>query len=537
MISRLLKATLLVAAAVLLWPASPAQAHAVLIRTNPTQGELLQVPPNVIEMVFSEAVSPVTDKIRILGPDGQRADDGKPVVDGAALRLKLKPGTETRGTYLVSFRVISADSHPVPGAFTFSIGERSTTPVVEQQPDSDGAVLWLLGIGKYLGYAGLALLVGAVLFLTLLWPSRLDRQGPKRLMWLGFGLVALSTVGALYLQAPYTTGGELSDVEGFGDVMSSRFGVALLVRLAVLAVAAVLLRPLVNGQGGPVDRYLVLGLGVIAAITWPMAGHPAGSPAPPVSMVVDAIHLGGVSIWLGGLVILVLFLLRRADQAEREAILPIWSRWAGLAVSVVLLAGVVSALIEIGTPSALVSTSYGRYILIKLALVGLILAVASQARRLLMSASLRKIVSAELSIAAVILLVTSVLTQTTPARTAEAVAQAPPPRAARTYTTTIDSPKFRLQIEVDPAKAGEDNLVHLFAFTPEGQPQNVEEWKVTVALPSAGIEPIDVPVLRIPPDHATGTIALPTPGDWVFRFTVRISAIDQDTVTATVPIK
>jgi copper transport protein len=304
--------------------------------------------------------------------------------------------------------------------------------------------------------------------------------------------------------------------------------------LAVLAVAAVLLRPLVNGRGGPVDRYLVLGLGVIAAITWPLSGHPAGSPAPQVSIVVDALHLGAVAVWLGGLTMLVLFLLRRADEGEREAILPIWSRWAGLSVSVVLLAGVVSALIEVGTPTALVSTAYGRTLLIKLALVGVILAIAGQARRLLLTATLRKIVIAELTVAAAILGVTAVLTQTTPARTAEAIAQAPEP--AQTFATTIDSPKFRLQVEIDPAKVG-DNLVHLYAFTPQGQPQTVAEWRVSVALPSAGIEPIDVPVLKITPDHSTGTIALPAPGDWVFRFTLRTSEIDQDTVAATVPIK
>lgn len=129
---------------------------------------------------------------------------------------------------------------------------------------------------------------------------------------------------------------------------------------------------------------------------------------------------------------------------------------------------------------------------------------------------------------------TAALTQTTPARTAETIAQAPPP--AQLYTTTLESPKFRLRVEIDPATRG-DNLVHLFAFTPQGLPQKVEEWRVTVALPAAGIEPVDVPMLKIPDNHASGSIALPTPGDWVFRFTLRTSEIDQDTVTATVPIK
>ncbi|HEX6681645.1 MAG TPA: copper resistance protein CopC [Candidatus Limnocylindrales bacterium] len=534
MTMRLLKAALIFL--VVLLPAAPAQAHAKLVRTNPAQGEILPVPPENVELVFSESVSPVKDKIRIVGPDGQRVDDGMPVVDGATVRIKLKDGTKT-GTYLVSFRVISADSHPVPGAFTYSIGSPSATPVEVPQAESDDLVLWLLGIAKYIGYAGLALLVGAVFVLTMLWPRRLERRDPKRLMWLGMGLVAFSTAAALYLQAPYTSGGSLSDVEGFDDVMSSRFGIALLVRLAVLAVAAFLLRPLINGVGGPADRYLAIGLGVIGAVTWPLAGHPAGSPVPAVSIVVDAAHLGAVAVWLGGLTMLTLFVLRRADDEERRLILPVWSRWAGLAISVVLLAGVISALIEVGTPTALVDTTYGRYILIKLALVGLLIAAASQARRLLLSNTLRKIVVVELSIAAVILGVTAALTQTTPARTAEAIAQTPPPGPQQQlFTTTLDSPKFRLQVTVDQGE-NRELLVHLFAYTLDGQPQNVEEWKTTAALPSGGIEPLDVPTLKIPPNHATATIQLPTPGEWVFSFTLRTTEIDQDTVTATVPIK
>ena len=109
-------------------------------------------------------------------------------------------------------------------------------------------------------------------------------------------------------------------------------------------------------------------LGVVALGTWPLAGHPAASPVPAVSVVVDAVHLASMAVWLGGLVMLVGFLLRQADERELGAILPIWSRWAALAVAALVLAGVVQALIEVGTLSALVSTTYGRLILVKVGL-------------------------------------------------------------------------------------------------------------------------------------------------------------------------
>ena len=79
--------------------------------------------------------------------------------------------------------------------------------------------------------------------------------------------------------------------------------------------------------------------------------------------------------------------------------------------------------------------------------------------------------------------------------------------------------------------------MHLYAYTPDNRPQPVVEWKATAALPSAGIEPIEIPLLQLTDNHATGEISFPSAGEWQLRFTVRTSDIDQATVTATVPIK
>ena len=66
---------------------------------------------------------------------------------------------------------------------------------------------------------------------------------------------------------------------------------------------------------------------------------------------------------------------------------------------------------------------------------------------------------------------------------------------------------------MDPARKG-DNLVHVWAYTLDGQPLNVLEWKVTVALPAAGIEPVDVPTLKLTDNHVTASLSLPQTGDW-----------------------
>ncbi len=97
------------------------------------------------------------------------------------------------------------------------------------------------------------------------------------------------------------------------------------------------------------------------------------------------------------------------------------------------------------------------------------------------------------------------------------------------------SPKLNLQVEVDPAKQG-NNDIHLYAYTKDNQPQVVVEWTGTASLPSAGIEAIDIPLLGSRPRTPPARSSLPRPGQWQLKFVVRISDIDQATVTATVPV-
>ncbi|MEV5768871.1 copper resistance protein CopC [Micromonospora sp. NPDC052213] len=532
---------LIAVVALLIAPAGPASAHAVLVSSSPVASAVVSSGPAEVVLTFSESVRKVPGKIRVIAPDGSRADRGEPSFSGSVVTIPVD-SAGGRGTYLVSYRVISADSHPVSGAFTYSVGAPSTPPVdTGDDSRADPVVGNAVKVAKYVGYAGLLLLVGPAMVLAALWPRRLPRQGPARLAWAGLGLVVLSTVANLLLQVPYTAGGGVFDVtgEGLSAVLGSTFGAAHLVRLGLLAAAAFLLRPLLAGPVGRADLVILGILGVAALLTWPLAGHPAASPAPAVSVVVDAVHLGSMAVWLGGLVMLAAFLLRRADERELGAILPIWSRWATLAVSALLLAGTVQALIEVATPGALVDTTYGRLLLGKIGLFALVIAVAAYSRQLVRRtaagrpAPMRRAVWAELAITAVVLGLTAVLVQTTPARTAGSDVTGGSPGY---FSTTLSSPIYSLQVELDPAERG-NNTVHFYAYTKDNRPQPVVEWRATAALPSAGIEAIEVPLLPLTDNHATGEINLPAAGEWQLRVTVRTSDIDQATVTATVPIR
>ena len=97
-------------------------------------------------------------------------------------------------------------------------------------------------------------------------------------------------------------------------------------------------------------------------------------------------------------------------------------------------------------------------------------------------------------------------------------------------------PQYRLRVDISPARVGLNSL-HLFAFTPAGQPHTVVEWKATVAAPSLGIEPATVSLLPIPPDHALGEITFPVAGTWELRFTLRLSDVDQASVVHQITVK
>ncbi|WP_432831221.1 copper resistance CopC/CopD family protein [Dactylosporangium sp. CA-092794] len=379
-------AMLLGALAILVLPAAPASAHATLDKTAPVAGTVLDQLPAEVTLTFGEPVRLVADKVRVTAPDGSRADTGKPSVRDTEVVIPLKSGGP-KGTYLVSYRIISADSHPVGGGYSFSYGQVSATPGAADPGNSvqtDAVVRNAMSVARFLGFAGLVLLIGPALILFALWPRRLSARDPGRVAMIGAGLLAASTLLELYIEIPYTAGTTLFDITGTAtrEVLGTPFGAAHLVRLAVVIATALLLRPVIGGRVGKIDQTLLIILGVVGLGTWPISGHPSASPVPTLTVVADVAHLASMSIWLGGLVMLFGFLLRRANTRELMAIVPVWSSWALFAITVLVLAGTAQALVEIGTIDALTGTLYGQLVIAKVALLACVVAVAAYSRRL-----------------------------------------------------------------------------------------------------------------------------------------------------------
>src|SRR5690349_23310832 len=110
-----------------LLPATSASAHATLDRASPGSGTVVQTEPSEVVLTFNENIRAVPEKTRITGPDGKRADTGKAFAQDHDLHIPLTTGGP-KGTYLVSYRVISADSRPVSGGFTYSLGVGTSAP-------------------------------------------------------------------------------------------------------------------------------------------------------------------------------------------------------------------------------------------------------------------------------------------------------------------------------------------------------------------------------------------------------------------------
>ncbi|QEU70244.1 transporter [Streptomyces galilaeus] len=367
----------------LLGGAGQASAHAALRGADPADGAVLKAAPRSITLTFTESVGLIDDTFRVFDPGNGRVETGEAQhVDGrsdtARVTLPAKLGT---GTFTVAWRVVSADSHPIAGAFTFSVGAPSATlATVPSGPVEDPAVAGLHKLGRYLAYGAAALLIGTAAFVALCRPP--DVRPLRGLLVAGWWTFTASTVLLLLLRAPYETGAgpaQALDPSGLARTLTGRPGIALATRLLLLAAAAALLLRQ-RGRVRPTRATAVTGtaLAVGLALTWAAAEHASAGIQVPAAMASSVLHLLAMAVWLGGLTAL-LTLLRHGTLPA--AVAARFSRLATLSVTVLAVTGVYQAWRGLGTLDALTETTYGRTLLAKLAAVGLLLLAGAWSRQ------------------------------------------------------------------------------------------------------------------------------------------------------------
>ena len=238
---------------VLVGMATAASAHAGLVSTDPPSQAELTTSPTEIVLEFDEPVEAALGGIRLYDAQEHRLDVGEPAhVPGSD--TKLQAPVEERlgnGLYVVTWRALSADSHPVSGAFTFQVGSGAvgdTSALVGRLQAAQGTSSGLgnlLSVLRFVGYAALALVVGALLV-------RGRRVRPRRPAIVGSagwpgpaGSCSSPAPSARsLLEGPYASGRPIGDVFDGGllrDVLDTRYGHALVLRVVAVVVAAGLL--------------------------------------------------------------------------------------------------------------------------------------------------------------------------------------------------------------------------------------------------------------------------------------------------------
>jgi copper transport protein len=383
--------------AVLGLTALPAAAHAVLLSVDPAPGTVYDQPPPAVVLRFNEAVETTLGGVRVFDGDGNRVDVGAPTHpsgQGDEVRAAL-PDLDD-GTYAVTWRVISADSHPVEGAFTFQVGANATAR------NADGLAARLLSqqggsttVGvvytaqRALLYAAISLLIGGLVFLVWAFPEgrgTRDRSGKRaaRIVWAGWGALFVATVAGIALEGVYAAALPLSKVVDptiFGDVLDTRYGKFALARLALLVLAFPLVRLALRRRHLPVWWTVAAVLvGVGLAATPVFSGHASTGDHTTLALVSQTLHVLGMACWLGGLVMLVaLVLVRPLPGGLRTAV----NRFSAIAlgsVAVLLVTGGFQTWRQVDSLAALKDTDFGRLLLAKLVVFAVMVVAAAFSR-------------------------------------------------------------------------------------------------------------------------------------------------------------
>jgi copper transport protein len=524
------RVTLLATLAVLfsLLFASPAAAHAELVNTTPANGEQLTKPPTEIQMTYTESVNLIDDGIRLVDNAGDTVRTPVPTVDAQTVTWPM-PADLPEGSYVVTWRVVSADGHPIRGAFSFGVGTAAAalpgSSTATDTPDTTGSTVatgstapWPVVAVRLANYVAFALFAGVAAFVLLCAP---DAGNDRRLQLLARGgLVGggAAAVAAILVQGPYIAGVSMSrvlDMRLLYETLATPFGNALLGRLALYGVLGVLawrLPRILTGLGS-----LLVPAGVAAtAVTIAAAGHGAGSG--PIDLGVDAIHALTAGLWVGGLVVLVAL-----GRSVEPRALQQFSTLAMVSVVTLIVTGTLNSLRHLTAVEQLWQTRYGLTLVIKLTLVAATLAAAAVSRwRLRQHRVPLRSVRIEAALTVAVLVATALLSMT-----------APPPHAHRPTTHAgheageaagNDAVQMSLgdqgdaALAVSPATTTGSHL-HLVLTDPSGQRLTATQVTMKVANPGRDIAPIPVP-MSIRDGVWVANYRFPFPGTWKVILTV-----------------
>lgn len=491
-----------VLAAVVLTLAVPGavSAHAVLVDSAPADGQVFAQAPGRLVLRFNEPV--VATALRLVGDHGDivslKPSDGGMADRVTAVLPPLRPGG-----YIVSWRLVSVDGHPVGGSLLFTVGAAGPDDRAMAQARAGAEVSLALrgavAATRALSCAGSLGAAGLVLFLILFGHhAAVDGRSIRRGALAAVAAGAVATLCGLALQGVVLGG------DGWASAVSGRIvalagGVAALARLAGLSAVALgmMVRRPSGAAVGAVGVALVAASFALAGHTVPHASFPSilssGLPVGPASGLL-VFHLLAVAFWVGAF----WPLIRATRHPDRAAVLSLMVGFSAVAswlVPLLAVAGLALAWTLAGSWPALVTTPYGLVLCGKVAVVSALLGLAALNKGRFVpalasgdgaAARLRRAIILEAALAAVVFGLTAALSSLPPPGHEPAAAGEP---ARRGETVSASVAAFRLDLTVTPARPGR-NTVELRIAAPDGTPREVMRALLRLDRPDLGIESI-----------------------------------------------
>ena len=531
--TRQLVVALAILVGVLALGTTAASAHATLESSSPADGQSVLTSPSEIRITFSEAVTTISGGLSVLDADGKTIDTGNSeIVDGRTLVAPISESLSD-GTYVATYRVLSADGHPVSGSLLFGVGEGALDR--SALPSSNGDRLWEIigGISRFIIYLAALVAAGVAFFLAFIHDRAEDRWRIVPFVRIGSILALFSAIGIVMSQAALLTGkgaGAVTDSNVLRDVLNQNLGWSL--ALLMIGLAAVHLSTDIAKK--VVSQSLALSGGLAVTVSFAVWGHATELSPTAISLAANAIHATAAALWLGGLVGLVMVLSLRAPETVRSTagIIGRFSLVAFWSVIALTIAGLTLTITgSDASLNSILTTTWGQLILAKIGLTLIVVLIAAWNRRKLVPslitptentselavrwATLLRTIRAEAVLLVAVIALTAIVVNVPPARTAVVATTDRVDTTQRVDTGTV-------QLSVDPAIVGPNTVAVRYADE-TGQPVNVaNSMSIEFSQPSAGLEPIT----RQVPASEPGVFViqgneLSIPGTWTITIAVR----------------
>lgn len=509
--------------------------HARLIDSEPGAESILDAGPDRIVLQFSEPVQPVS--LRLIDSDGiDRAKGLEPQAIDASIVVELGK-TLAPGRYLVSYRVLSTDAHPIAASFEFSVregaaGDSVVGPVVptlrtDFASDAPPARSWDVPViaSRAAFMFSLLLAAGGALFLQLVPSPALQQLMRQSLM--GLGMVGvLAALAYLQLSGAGMLGSEaLPDMAAIAVAAESSLGLSL-----GLSAAGLLLLVVTGARRG---RWLVASV-VLMIAGRVFTGHPVSREPGWLLVPAMGLHVTAAAFWYGSLVPL-MFALARLPVRDAASVVHNFSRLAVYLVGCLALAGLLMALIHLASPVALLATWYGQLLLMKTTWFAVLLGFATwhklrlapqlEAGNESVARRLRLSIGAEMVVMTLVVLISVNLASTSP--------EALPPTATTAGTAyqalDVKSLQGNYIVRVNPA--GLSNTPRQFSLAvqrADGVSVQPLEISVSVAVRSLGVEPLEAVTEQTGEGVYRVAPGIDLPGEWEISVEALITDFDQE---------